>query len=90
MRVLLAEDDKKIAFSIIKGLKQEDFAVNHVTNGEDGFHLVLHEPYDVALVDIILPELNGLSLIGEMRRSKVSTPVIILSTKSSVEDRGNF
>ena len=87
MRVLLVEDDKKIASFIIKGLKQEGFAVDHVTNGEDGLHLALHEPYDVAIIDIMLPKLDGLSLIEEIRRSKVNTPVIILSAKRSVDDR---
>jgi two-component system OmpR family response regulator len=87
LRILLVEDDKKIASFIIKGLKQEGFAVDHVSNGEDGLHLALHEPYDVAIIDIMLPKLDGLSLIEEMRRSKVSTPVLILSAKRSVDDR---
>lgn len=87
MRVLLVEDDKKVASFIIKGLKQGGFAVDHATNGEDGLHLGLHEPYDAAIVDIMLPKLDGLSMIDEMRRNKVNTPVIILSAKRSVEDR---
>lgn len=87
MRVLLVEDDKKMASFIIKGLKQEGFAVDHVTNAEDGLHLALQAPYDVAIIDIMLPKLDGLSLIEEMRRSKVSTPVLILSAKRSVDDR---
>lgn len=87
MRVLLVEDDKKVASFIIKGLKQGGFAVDHATNGEDGLHLALHEPYDAAIVDIMLPKLDGLSIIDEMRRNKVKTPVIILSAKRSVEDR---
>jgi two-component system OmpR family response regulator len=87
LRVLLVEDDKKIASFIIKGLKEEGFAVDHVTSGEDGLHLALHEPYDAAVVDIMLPKLDGLSLIEEMRRSKVNTPVLILSAKRSVDDR---
>lgn len=87
MRVLIVEDDKKIASFIIKGLKQEGFAVDHVANGEDGLHLAMHEPYDVAIIDIMLPRLDGLTLIEEMRRSKVGTPVLILSAKRSVDDR---
>lgn len=87
MRVLLVEDDKKIASFIIKGLKQEGFAVDHATNGEDGLHLALHEPCDVAVIDIMLPKLDGLSLIEEIRRNKVNTPVLILSAKRSVDDR---
>jgi two-component system OmpR family response regulator len=87
LRILIVEDDKKIASFITKGLKQEGFAVDHVTNGEDGLHLALHEPYDAAIVDIMLPKLDGLSLVEEMRRSKVNTPVLILSAKRSVDDR---
>jgi two-component system OmpR family response regulator len=87
LRILIVEDDKKIASFIIKGLKQEGFAIDHVTNGEDGLHLALHEPYDAAIVDIMLPKLDGLSLVEEMRRSKVNTPVLILSAKRSVDDR---
>ncbi len=87
MRLLVVEDDGKIASFIVRGLKQAGFAVDHASNGEDGMHLALHEPYDVAVIDIILPKLDGLSLIEELRRQKVNTPVIILSAKRSVDDR---
>jgi len=87
LRVLLVEDDKKIASFIIKGLKQGGFAADHAADGEDGLHLALHEPYDIAIIDIMLPKLDGLSLIEEMRRRKVNTPVLILSAKRSVDDR---
>ena len=87
MRVLVVEDDKKIASFIARGLKQAGFAVDHASDGEDGIHLALHEPYDAAVIDIMLPKLNGLSLIEELRRQKVNTPVIILSAKRSVDDR---
>jgi len=85
--VLLVEDDEKLASFIVKGLKQEGFAVNHVINGEDGLHLALNAVYDAAIIDIMLPKLDGLSLIGEMRRREVNTPVLILSAKRSVDDR---
>ena len=87
MRVLVIEDDKKIASFVVMGLKQAGFAVDHASNGEDGFNLALHESYDAAVIDIMLPELDGLSLIEELRRQKVNTPVIILSAKRSVDDR---
>ena len=87
MRVLVVEDDKKIASFIVKGLKQAGFAVDHASDGEDGLHLALHESYDAAVVDIMLPKLDGLSIIEELRRHKVNTPVIILSAKRSVDDR---
>ena len=87
MRILLIEDDQKIASFILKGLKAEGFAVDHADNGEDGLHLALTEPYDAAVVDIMLPKLDGLTLIEQMRREKNKTPVIILSAKDSVDDR---
>jgi len=87
MRILLVEDDFKIASFIIKGLKAEGFAVDHASDGEDGLHLVLTEPYDTAVIDIMLPKLDGLLLIEKMRRENIKTPVIILSAKSAIEDR---
>src|SRR5262245_59191071 len=87
MRVLVVEDDTKIAEFVIQGLKQAGFAVDHGTNGEDGLLLALTEPYDAAVIDLMLPNLDGLSLIGELRRQKVNTPVLILSAKRSVDDR---
>jgi two-component system, OmpR family, response regulator len=87
MRILVVEDDRKIASFIVKGLQQAGFAVDHAENGEDGLDLVLTVPYDAAVVDIMLPRLDGLGLIGKMRQQKINTPVIILSAKRSVEDR---
>ena len=87
MRILLVEDDLKIAFFIRKGLDEAGFAVDHAKDGEDGLHLALHEPYDAAIVDIMLPKLDGLTLIEELRRKKINTPVIILSARRSVDDR---
>ena len=87
MRILLIEDDLKLASFILKGFKEAGFAVDHCADGEDGLHMALSEPYDAAIVDIMLPELDGFSLIDELRRQKNTTPVIILSAKRSVEDR---
>jgi DNA-binding response OmpR family regulator len=87
MRILVIEDDKKIASFLVNGLKQAGFAVDHAIDGEDGIHLALNESYDAAVIDIMLPKLDGLSLIEELRRQKVNTPVIILSAKRSVDDR---
>ncbi|MFH1481883.1 MAG: response regulator transcription factor [Pseudomonadota bacterium] len=87
MRVLLVEDDLKIASFISKGLKEAGFAVDHAPDGEDGLHLALTELYDVAIIDIMLPKLDGLTLIEKLRRKKIPIPVIILSAKRSVDDR---
>jgi DNA-binding response OmpR family regulator len=87
MRVMLVEDDRKIATFVVQGLQQAGFAVDHLERGEDGLHLAFTQPYDVAIIDLMLPGLDGLSLIGELRQHQIKTPVIILSAKRSVDDR---
>ncbi len=87
MRILLVEDDAKIALFIVKGLKAAGYAVDHAPDGEEGLRLALTQPYDTAIIDIMLPKLDGLSLIEMMRKEKIRTPVIILSAKGSIDDR---
>ena len=87
MRVLIIEDDLTIAGFLMKGFKEAGFAVDHAAEGESGLHLATTEPYNVAIVDLMLPRLDGLSVIQRMRERKIRTPVIILSAKHSVDDR---
>jgi two-component system, OmpR family, response regulator len=87
MRLLVVEDDSKIASFIIKGLKAAGYAVDHASDGETALGMVLTEPYDTAIIDIMLPQRDGLSLIKKMRKEEVRTPVIILSARGSVDDR---
>jgi len=87
MRVLLVEDETRTSSFITRGFKQAGFSVTHVANGEDGLHLALTEPYDAAVIDVMLPKRDGLSLVTELRRNKVLTPVIVLSARNSVDDR---
>ena len=87
MRILVVEDDIKIASFIMKGLKAAGYAVDHTADGETGLHMALTQPYDTAIIDIMLPKMDGLSLIEKMRKEKIRTPVIILSAKGSVDDR---
>lgn len=87
MRILVVEDDKKIASFVARGLKEAGFAVDQAENGEDGLRLALAHPYDTAVMDLMLPKLDGLSLIEELRKKKVLTPVLILSARRSVDDR---
>jgi DNA-binding response OmpR family regulator len=87
MRVLVIEDDKKIASFVVKGLKQNGFAVDHAADGEQGLALASGTAYDAAVVDVMLPKLDGLSVVRELRQRKVALPVIILSAKASVDDR---
>ncbi len=86
MRILFVEDDRTIASFVVKGLKEANHIVDHVDNGEDGLHRALTEEYDLAIIDIMLPKLDGLSLIKELRRHNPNIPVIILSAKRSIDD----
>jgi two-component system OmpR family response regulator len=87
MRILVVEDDKKIASFIRKGLEQSGYAVDHVIDGEEALEMAQTNPYDAAVVDIMLPRMDGLSFIEELRRRNIPTPVIILSAKRTVDDR---
>jgi two-component system, OmpR family, response regulator len=87
MRILLVEDDLKTASFISKGLKEAGFAVDHVADGESGLQMASVESYDAAIVDIMLPKMDGLTLIETLRQEKINTPVIILSAKRAVDDR---
>jgi two-component system OmpR family response regulator len=87
MRILLVEDDIKIASFIVKGLKEAGFVVDHVADGEAGFDLASSESYDATIIDIMLPKLDGLALIDQLRSGGSKLPVLILSAKDSVEDR---
>jgi two-component system, OmpR family, response regulator len=87
VRVLVVEDDAKIASFVTKGLELEGLPVDHAADGEKGLELALTGSYDASVIDIMLPRLDGLSLIEELRRRKINTPVIILSARRSVDDR---
>jgi two-component system, OmpR family, response regulator len=87
MRVLVVEDDRKIASFVVKGLKQSGFAVDHSPDGEAGLLLARSTPYDAAIIDIMLPKLDGLTLIQQLRKENIRLPVLILSAKASVDDR---
>ena len=87
MRLLLVEDDAKIADFVIKGLSAAGFAVDHAVDGRDGLYMACFEENDLIVVDVMLPGLDGISLVKELRAKGFNTPVIILSAKDRVEDR---
>jgi len=87
MRVLFVDDDHKVASFVLKGLKEAGFAVDHAPDGEEGFYLATTEAYDALIIDIMLPKLDGLTLIQNLRGQHFDTPVIILSAKHTVDDR---
>ncbi len=87
MRVLLVEDDPTIAQFVEKGLREASYAVDHASDGLTGLERAVAEPYDVAIVDVMLPRMDGLSMIDALRARGVRLPVLILSAKRSVDDR---
>ncbi|WP_136795452.1 response regulator transcription factor [Desulfosediminicola ganghwensis] len=87
MRILLIEDDKTISGFIEKGLREAGFAVDACYNGTDGLSMGLEGIHDAAVVDIMLPEMDGLQVIEGLRKHGVNTPVLILSARQSVDDR---
>ncbi len=87
MRILVIEDDSKIASFIVNGLKQNSFGVDAAADGERGLDLACTVSYDCIVLDLMLPKLDGLSLLRQLRKEKVNTPVLILSAKATVDDR---
>jgi two-component system OmpR family response regulator len=87
MRALIIEDDRTIADFIARGLQEAGFAVEVAGDGEQGLAAALAQEPDVAIVDLMLPERDGLGVIDELRRQGRTTPVLILSARRSVDDR---
>jgi two-component system OmpR family response regulator len=87
MRILVVEDDKKIASFVVNGLKQNGYAVDHSGDGEEALVLAETTAFDAAVVDLMLPRLDGLSLVQRLRSKGMRLPILILSAKASVDDR---
>lgn len=87
MRLLFVEDDAKLVSFVAKGLKEAGFVVVHAADGQSGLQLALDGSYDAAVIDIMLPGMDGLALIEELRRRRIRLPVIILSARRTVDER---
>ncbi len=87
MRILVVEDDKKIASFLEKGLRESGFSVDVCHDGIEGLSMALTEPYEAAVIDIMLPGLDGLTLIDKIRAKGITIPLLILSARQSVDDR---
>jgi len=87
VRVLIVEDDRTIADFVAKGLAEAGYAVDVAADGERGLELAMASTYDAAIVDVMLPKLDGLTLIDRMRARSIRTPVLILSARRTVDDR---
>ena len=87
MRILLVEDDQRTASFVEKGLKESGYSVERAKDGEEGLHAAVSADYDVLVADLMMPRMDGLTMITALRKRGVLTPVIILSAKGSVDDR---
>lgn len=87
MRILIIEDDAEQARFLLKGLRESGHRVDHAANGRDGLFLAVSEPYDLCIVDRMLPQMDGLAVITALRAAGQQTPVIILSALGQVDDR---
>jgi DNA-binding response OmpR family regulator len=88
MRILIIEDEHKIARALKKALEQESYAVDVVYDGDDGYSMATTEPYDIAIIDRMIPgKYDGLAIVKTMRTAKIHTPVILLTAMGSIRDR---
>jgi len=86
MRVLLVEDDRGVSRFIKKGLKEEGYVVDVAFDGEEGLHLALSQSFDLIILDILLPEMNGYEVLKSIREKRIVIPVICLTAKDEKED----
>ena len=87
MRILLVEDEKKLSDVVKKGLIEEGYAVDQAFNGEEGLYLAESESYDVIVLDIMLPKIDGMTVCKELRKKGIVIPVLMLTAKTRVEDK---
>ena len=87
MRVLLVEDDRRLAESLRRSLVESRMAVDVSHNGEDGFAAASTNPYDVIVLDVMLPRLNGPDVARRLREHRVETPILMLTARDAVDDR---
>ena len=87
MRILIVEDEKKVAGFIKKGLEEETYAVDVAHDGEEGLHLAKEGDYDLVILDLMLPKMNGLEVLSELRGGRRDVPILLLTAKDTVEDR---
>src|SRR3989454_4919639 len=87
MRVLVVEDEKKVARALREGLEAEHYDVRVASSGEEGFFLVNHETFDCVVLDLMLPHRDGIEVLTTLRKRGLQTPVVILTAKDAVDDR---
>jgi Response regulators consisting of a CheY-like receiver domain and a winged-helix DNA-binding domain len=89
MRILLAEDEKEMSNALVAILKHNNYSIDPVFNGTDALDYGLSENYDVIILDVMMPGMNGIEVLEKLRQSGINTPVLMLTAKSQIEDRIN-
>lgn len=87
MRILIVEDEHRIAHALQKGLEQERYAVDVSYTGTEGYDLAFSEDYDLIILDIMIPEMNGIEVCSKLRQKKIHTPILLLTAKGRIEDK---
>ncbi len=87
MRILVVEDEEKVASFIRRGLEEERYAVDVALDGEEGLELALASPYDLVILDLMLPKLDGLKVLQKLRAEPVAVPVLVLTARDNVGDK---
>lgn len=87
MRILVVEDEHKLAEALREGLETEHYSVSTANTGEEGFYLAHAEPFDLIVLDVMLPGRSGLEILGTLRRRGLKTPVLVLTARDAIEDR---
>ncbi|MCL5797371.1 MAG: response regulator transcription factor [Patescibacteria group bacterium] len=87
MRILLVEDERRISTVVKKGLTEEGFAVDAAFDGEEGQYLAESENYDLIILDLMLPKVDGLTVCKELRAKNIKTPILMLTARSTIEEK---
>ena len=87
MRLLVIEDEQKVASFIKQGLEEEGYAVDHAADGASGLQMALEGLHDVIVLDVMLPKLDGLSVLQQLRQETITTPVLLLTVRATIEDK---
>lgn len=87
MRILIIEDERRLSNIVKKGLVEDGFATDQAFDGEEGLYLAEAESYDLIILDVMLPKINGLDVCRSLRGKKITTPILILTAKTTVEDK---
>jgi DNA-binding response OmpR family regulator len=87
MKILIVEDDVKISSFLSKGLQEENYIVDCCFDGEEAFYLITQNRYDLVILDLMIPYIDGITLCKDLRDKGIDTPIIMLTAKSSIEDK---